>query len=102
MKHLQNKHAEVNRKIKYKRPEIKDTDAIRRARTVPITEYIKVNNQGFASCVAHSEKTPSMKYYKKNNKVKCFGCSFNGDTIDVVQKIFNLSVGEAIKKINEL
>lgn len=97
---LQERWEAATRKLRYKRPAIKDTDAIKRARAVPVTEFIKVNRMGFASCVNHNEKTPSMKYYKSNNKVKCFGCGFNGDTIDVVQKMFNLTAGEAIKKIN--
>lgn len=99
LKHLQAKWESAHKKLTYKRPENRDTDAIKKARAVPITEYIKFV-QGFALCVSHNEKTPSMKYYKSNNKVKCFGCGFNGDTVDVVAKMFNLSVGEAIKKIN--
>lgn len=98
LKHLQSKWGTAKHKFDYKRPENQDTDAIRKARAVPITEFVTFV-RGFAPCIAHDERTPSMKYYKSNNKVKCFGCGFNGDTIDVVQKVFNLSAGEAIKKI---
>lgn len=76
------------------------SDAIARARAVPITEYVTFSKKGDALCIAHTDKHPSMHYFKKNNKVKCFPCGFNGDTIDVVMKLFNLPAGEAIKKIN--
>lgn len=89
-----------NKKHKYKRPPIRDGDSLERARAVPISEYIQFNKQGNAPCINHDDKHPSMHYFKKNNKVKCFPCGFNGDTIDVVMKLFSLTAGEAIKKIN--
>lgn len=98
---IQLRHDKVKHEFNHKRgPVNADPDALRRAKAVPITEFFKVNNQGYALCINHAEKTASMKYYKSNNKVKCFGCGFAGDTIDVVMKMNNCTVGEAIKKIN--
>lgn len=89
-------------KLKKGAQEVCDGDAIARARAVPIGDFVQFNKKGDAPCIAHEDKHPSMHWFKKNNKVKCFPCGFNGDTIDVVMKQFNLPVGEAIKKINSI
>lgn len=56
------------------------------------------NNRGFICCLFHNEKTPSMKIFEKD--YHCFGCSEHGDAITFVQKLFNLSFQEALKKID--
>ena len=56
------------------------------------------NKKGFMCCLFHLEKTPSMKIYEKD--YHCFGCGENGDAITFVQKLFNLSFQEALKKID--
>ena len=56
------------------------------------------DRKGFISCPFHSEKTPSMKIYDKD--YHCFGCGEHGDVITFVQKLFNLSFQEALKKID--
>lgn len=56
------------------------------------------NKKGFVCCPLHNEKTPSMKIYQKD--FHCFGCGEHGDTISFVQKIFNLSFPETLKKID--
>ena len=56
------------------------------------------NNKGFVCCPFHNEKTPSMRIYEKD--YHCFGCGEHGDTITFVQKLFNLSFQEALKKID--
>lgn len=56
------------------------------------------NNKGFMCCPFHNEKTPSMKVYEKD--YHCFGCGEHGDVITFVQKLFNLSFQEALKKID--
>lgn len=70
-----------------------------RAKSVPITDFIKFNHSGFAPCIFHTESTPSMKYYKKQNRVECFGCHNGGDCIDVVRQLYNLDVLHAVKFI---
>lgn len=85
---------------KKKAPRAVDGDALERAHQVPIGEYVTFNKKGGALCIAHDDKHPSMHWFRKNNRVKCFACGFNGDVIDVVMKLFSLKTGEAIKKIN--
>ena len=56
------------------------------------------NKKGFVCCPFHNEKTPSMKIFEKD--YHCFGCGEHGDVITFVQKLFNLSFQEALKKID--
>ena len=56
------------------------------------------NKKGFMCCPFHLEKAPSMKIYEKD--YHCFGCGEHGDVITFVQKMFNLSFKEALKKID--
>ena len=56
------------------------------------------NKKGFMCCPFHLEKTPSMRIYDKD--YHCFGCGEHGDVITFVQKLFNLSFQEALKKID--
>ena len=56
------------------------------------------DRKGFIRCPFHSEKTPSMRIYEKD--YHCFGCQEHGDVITFVQKLFNLSFQEVLKKID--
>ena len=70
------------------------------AKQVPVSNFIKFNQQGFSSCLWHTEKTPSMFYYKNQNRIKCFGgCGKSEDVIGVVQELYKVGVKEAIKII---
>lgn len=75
----------------------KDGMDLARAKEVPISNFIKFNRASFANCIWHTEKSPSMKYYPKDNHIHCFGCGQSGDVIDVVVKMNNVSLPEAIK-----
>ena len=107
-KHLQyvitmfmNKFNEVKRAIKYfqvKRDDF-NNDKLAQAKQVPIPQFIRFNNDNTACCIWHQEKTPSMHYYEKQNRVKCFGCDKLGDVIDVVQQLNQCNLSDAIKII---
>lgn len=60
---------------------------IETAKIVPIENFLEFNSAGFTHCIYHNERTPSMKYYKKNNTVHCFSCQKGGDVIDVVRQL---------------
>lgn len=76
----------------------KDTELdVARARETLITDLIEFNSGDFAKCLWHSERTGSMKYYRKTNTVHCFSCSQSHDSIDVVQKLYNLDFVNAVK-----
>ena len=77
----------------------KHLDDIARAKAVPITNYIKFSPQGFALCLWHIEKSPSMKYRPERNRTYCHGCSAHKDTLDVVMAINGCGFNEALKII---
>ena len=71
---------------------------IQRAKMVPITNFIEFNKAGFAKCIYHQEKTPSLKYYPKNNTCYCFGgCIKTYDVIDIIKKLNNCDFISAVK-----
>lgn len=96
-----NKLAEVNRAIKYftvKRGDFGE-DKIARAKSVPIPQFINFARDGFAKCIFHTDKKPSMYYYEKQNRVKCFSCGKLADVIDCVQQLRGVNLPEALKII---
>ena len=60
---------------------------------------VQVNKSGFASCLFHEEKTPSMKLY--DNHFHCYGCGKHGDIITLTEKIFSISPYQAAQKLSQ-
>lgn len=58
--------------------------------TITAAEHygIEVKRNGMACCPFHDDRTPSMKVDKRFH---CFGCQEDGDVIDFVGKLFDLS-----------
>lgn len=74
-------------------------DKIARAKEYPIDQLIHIKD-GFAKCLWHNDKTPSMKYYPKTNDVYCFSCHKYADAIDVAMRSFGCSFINALNKLN--
>lgn len=72
------------------------TERLALAREFPIPKLIAFNGAGFAKCIWHDEKSGSMKYYRKQNKVYCFGCRYGGDAIDVMMRLQGLTLSGAV------
>lgn len=70
---------------------------IARARDYPIENIVDVNSRGFALCVWHKDKSPSM--YCRNNWAFCFSCSKGGDTIAVYIQKHRVGFQEAVKRL---
>lgn len=85
----------VYRKAK---PRLEKGEDIQKAKSVPITAFVQFR-QGKAPCIWHEERTPSMHLYPETNRVFCYGCNKRADVIDVVMKLENLSMKDAIKKL---
>lgn len=75
-----------------------DDNELTAAKKVPLSNFIKFDRRGFAICPFHNEKTPSLKR-DKQNRWYCYGCGAYGDVIDMVMKLHDLTMKEAIKKI---
>ncbi|MFA6105966.1 MAG: toprim domain-containing protein [Patescibacteria group bacterium] len=61
-------------------------------------------NKNFCCLVpGHSDKTPSMIYRKNSETVKCFGCGFFGDVINLIGEQYGISnSSEAFVKAAEI
>ena len=62
---------------------------------------IELDSHGFALCPFHHEKTASFKAWEGDRGFHCFSCGANGSVIDLVMKLFNESVGDACKRLND-
>jgi hypothetical protein len=101
---IQEKLDRVNRVLGFAQSAEKSDQArnnqarILRAKSSPIDSFVKFDRSGFAKCIFpdHNEKTGSMKYYKKENRVHCFGCNKSGDSIDAYMAVRGCSFGDAV------
>ncbi|HWR15904.1 MAG TPA: DNA primase [Terriglobales bacterium] len=64
---------------------------------VPLRKSGAQNYQGV--CPFHKEKTPSFSVHATRQFYHCFGCGDSGDVFKFVQKIENITFGEAIRLI---
>lgn len=75
-------------------------ESIANAKSVPMDRLIQFNKAGFANCLWHSEKHASMKYWVKENKVKCFGCGKLADSIEVARHLYDYDFKQAVNYLN--
>lgn len=66
------------------------------AKQVPVESLIQFNKAGFALCLWHDEKSPSLKWWKKENAAHCFGCNKTFDSISIVRQLYNYNFKEAV------
>lgn len=67
---------------------------------IPVIEVLKryginVDSKGFCRCIAHTERTASMKVYSKS--WHCFGCGAHGDIFDIVRIMDGVDFKDAFK-----
>lgn len=71
-----------------------------------IGSYVKLKKQGryyMASCPFHGpEKTPSFAVSPEKGFYYCFGCHASGDIITFIEKMENLSFGEAVERLAQI
>lgn len=70
---------------------------VEKARSVPITHFIQFGRNKKALCLWHEDSHPSLHYYEKQNKVKCFACGVREDVIGVVMALKQVDFLEAVK-----
>lgn len=88
---VKNKTDRIKKKKEY-------DDDFTNVKQVPIDRFVDFNGAGFASCIWHSpDKSPSLKYYPKNNTCYCFSCAHSGDVISVVMQINNCTFPQALE-----
>lgn len=79
------------------------SNSIEKAKTYPIEQLIDspiklVSGKKWALCPFHSERKPSF-FINEKNVCHCFSCGFHGDSIELAQKLFNLSFKEALERL---
>lgn len=72
-----------------------------KAKSFPLTTFLKINHAGFATCPFHLDKTPSLKV-DRHNRFHCFSCGFNGDVVDFYMKENNVDFRTAVYSLNKL
>ena len=58
---------------------------------------MEVNHYGMALCPFHNDRHPSL--YVADDHYYCFACGERGDVIDLVSKLFQLSLYDAARKL---
>src|SRR5579872_1061023 len=65
-----------------------------------IGAYVSLNKRGndlVGLCPFHGEKTPSFHVHPDRGFFKCFGCGAGGDVIAFVQRLENVTFGDAVR-----
>lgn len=52
-------------------------------------------------CPFHSERTPSFHVYPESNRYICYGCGAKGSALDFYAWLHDLSIGEAVRRLEE-
>ena len=65
-------------------------------RTAAESYGIEVRRNGMALCPFHDDHEPSLKV---DNRYHCFGCNADGDVIDFVGRLFDLSPKQSAEKL---
>jgi hypothetical protein len=79
-------------------------ESVARAKTYPIEDLLntpikQMGSKKWARCPFHEDKKPSLMIDSKNT-CHCFSCGFNGDSIEVAQKLLNLPFKEALRRLS--
>ncbi len=79
-------------------------EQIDQANTVPIQALLpgpfrKSSRNLVCLCPLHKEKTPSFTVFTKTNTFKCFGCQQGGNSIKLIQLLYNYNFKEAVKNL---
>ena len=74
-------------------------EQIDRARQHPIEHLIPFNRQGRATAWCHEDAHPSLTWYRKKNRVRCFACDLTFGPIDVRMYRDHLPFAEAVRSL---
>jgi hypothetical protein len=74
-------------------------EMIAQAKLYPISKLIEIDRFNKICCLIHEEKTPSMNYNVQRNKLHCFGCGANMDSIDVYMRLNNTNFHKSVQAL---
>jgi DNA primase (bacterial type) len=70
-----------------------------------LARYVTLRRTGRtlqARCPFHDDRTPSFTVYPESSRATCFGCGWQGDIVDFVQKITGCTTSEALQTLEEM
>jgi hypothetical protein len=73
-------------------------DMLARAKAFPMEELMKFKH-GKCHCFAHDDKSPSMFFAFRSNKINCPVCDRSWDTVDLLTDRDGLTFTRAVKKL---
>jgi len=73
-------------------------DMIARAREYPVEELLEFK-RGVAHCLWHNDTNASLSWDKKRNRVHCFPCDKDANSIDIIMAQDSCSFPVAVKKL---
>lgn len=97
---LGEKKQELTKRLNMKKLSKEEMD-LTNVKAYPIDSILEFNRAGFTKCLWHSDKSPSLKYYQKQNKVYCFAGCGSKDVLDCVQAIKSCTLKEAINFLKQ-
>lgn len=62
---------------------------------------IELDRHGFAICPFHNERSASFRAWNGDRGFHCFGCHASGSVIDLVMKLFDVSAGDACRRLSD-
>ena len=74
-------------------------DMIARAKEYPIEQLVEFDRAGKAMAWCHADKSPSMTWWKKGNRAKCWPCDKSYGPIDVLMERDGMSFVDAVKTL---
>lgn len=74
-------------------------EMIERARAYPFDQLIEFNRAGFAPCPWHEETSASLHFNRTANRIHCFGCHKDMDSISYIQDREGLTFPEAVRRL---
>ena len=72
---------------------------IDQARQHPIEQLIPFNRHGRATAWCHEDEHPSLTWYRKKNRARCFACDLTFSPIDVRMFRDHLPFAEAVRSL---
>lgn len=75
-------------------------EMIQAAREYPVDKLIEFDRTGKAYAWCHDDKRPSLTWFKKGNKARCFPCDKTYSALDICMERDGLSFIEAVRLLN--
>ncbi len=72
-------------------------EEIEKAKLYPIEKIVTVDERGFALCINHRDRNPSL--YCKEGFCYCFSCGYKADHIGVMMRVRDIGFQDAVKEM---